>query len=279
MFEKLDEGKAESTINNTMCAAVADRYRYEGTRPTEDKLVSAAKKIVAQCSAPPKRRKKADLTFLNELNRYLFTRLASTTDTQFLARLRDYCMFLLTYMAMTRPEATVRLLAADFSTIEVPTSEGTEVTLQIYSRDGKTNKGAPPHAILITAKEGGDSALNLLTWVKMYTDTEAAGRLATGRPRPTAMFYNLTKAAFGQELAAPTVTSRLKKHAADAGIPAQGITAYSFRVLGVSEALRKQVSIHLIKRHGNWKSDAVYSYVCDTDEERLATSRALRGIV
>jgi hypothetical protein len=278
MQARLEDGKSESTINNTLCAAVADHFRYGATHPTRDPLIADTKKLVAQRSPAPKKRKKAELGLFTRLNAYMVSKPLESSDLQFLIRLRDYCMLLHVYMVMTRPEATVRLLEVDYSTVMIPTNAGEETALQIYSRDGKTNLGGPPHVALITARPEGARELNLPFWLKTYTDMEATVRQLKGIPvRPATMFYNLTTKAFGRQLAPSTITSSFKRHTKAAGIPAEGITAYSFRVLGVSEAIRQKVAMHIIKRHGNWKSDAVYSYLCDTDDERLETSRALRG--
>ena len=53
---------------------------------------------------------------------------------------------------------------------------------------------------------------------------------------------------------------------------------HSARAEGATEAARKAVDVRLIKRHGRWKSDAVYIYIHDDEQTMLALSEAMGGV-
>jgi hypothetical protein len=77
-------------------------------------------------------------------------------------------------------------------------------------------------------------------------------------------------------LSPKTVTSNFRTLGTQAGIVnIKQYSAYSFRVAGVTEAYKAGVSLHHIKLHGNWKSNAVMRYICEDDDDRLAFSRAI----
>ena len=47
---------------------------------------------------------------------------------------------------------------------------------------------------------------------------------------------------------------------------------------GASAAAKAKVRIHLLKRHGRWRSEAVYMYIVDAPEEQLGVSQAILGM-
>ena len=68
------------------------------------------------------------------------------------------------------------------------------------------------------------------------------------------------------------VKSRLP---AEIGIDSSGYGSHSCRRGGAAAAVAANVDLHLVKRHGNWKSDAVYLYVVDSVKARLPVSEAI----
>jgi hypothetical protein len=52
---------------------------------------------------------------------------------------------------------------------------------------------------------------------------------------------------------------------------------HSCRRGGATEAARKAVNMRLLKRHGRWKSDAVYLYIDDCLMDKLTVSEAILG--
>ena len=62
---------------------------------------------------------------------------------------------------------------------------------------------------------------------------------------------------------------------AEIGIDSSDYGSHSCRRGGATAAVAANVDIHLVKRHGNWKSDAVYLYVVDSVKARLSVSGAI----
>ena len=116
--------------------------------------------------------------------------------------------------------------------------------------DGKTNRGGEDHIALVAP--GRDPLFNLVMWHSIYLGLER--RCRGERPRPATLFYNLARdARFGNKLKPATVNKRLKHHLSFVAnlMDCGGLTAYCFRVAGVSQALRKGVEARLLKRHGS----------------------------
>jgi hypothetical protein len=62
------------------------------------------------------------------------------------------------------------------------------------------------------------------------------------------------------------------------GLPEQEISRYgshSLRKGGATAAAATRVRMHLLKRHGRWRSDAVFIYIVDPLVARLEVSRAI----
>ena len=64
----------------------------------------------------------------------------------------------------------------------------------------------------------------------------------------------------------------VKNRLTEIGIDSSDYGSHSCRRGGATAAVAANVDIHLVKRHGNWKSDAVYLYVVDSVKARLSVS-------
>jgi hypothetical protein len=281
MRELLERGYSESTINNSVCSSVADVHRHTSTRsPTESRLVVDMKKIVKRKTPAPKRRKQIPrgkcIELLDHLNLEAKSHARALHTRKLLMCLRDALMFLFVYKVWTRPDQAVNLKrdACEFSDFE-----GKE-TLMVHVFGGKNNPGRN-HTVLLCA--GNSPSLNILEWLKRYQAAEELFWSEMGiSERPATLFYNLQTAKsklLGGNLKPPTINSRLKaaglRMSPPFNFPNGGMSVYGLRVAGVSRAIKSKVAMHLVKRHGNWSSDAVERYICEEDEERLKVSECL----
>jgi hypothetical protein len=284
-----DEGYSESTINNSMLSAVNDEFKYSADgSPTQHRLVIDAKRIVAQTTPAPKRRTEFKRSEFSELLQSMHKAMTSTAAPLEKFQIsRDVLMFLFVYKVLARPEAVTRIRVEQVTEQGInrdgqdgisedceEADETEETVLQVVLVDGKTNKGGPPHVALIA--NGADDLFSALQWYRLYTAFEKEMR--GPRLRPNAFFYGVSRGKFGDPLAPSTINSRLKKHLKRPeliGLSAHGLTVYSFRVAGVSQAIRAGVDPRLVRLHGNWKSAVVERYICDEADARLAVSDAL----
>lgn len=274
-----EAGQAESTINGSLVSAVSDRYRdTPWCNPANSQLVKDTKKVVAQNTPAPKKRKEMPRekfgSLLKEISRLVAE--AKTLRDQ-LIRVRDAFALLAVYKIYTRPDGVVSLLTVDVSEQAFVIDGQNEKVLEVIVRDGKNNRGGEPHVALIA--EGRDPLFSLLTWSQAYAQIEAAYRASVGwADRPRTLLYCLEGPNKGGPLAPATINRRLKQYLhlpCLAGESMKGITAYSFRVAGVSQAVRAGVDLRLVQRHGNWKSMAVLAYVAEDVGQRLEVTRAL----
>ena len=78
-------------------------------------------------------------------------------------------------------------------------------------------------------------------------------------------------------LDAKTPNNILKAMLRSIGVDPTNYGSHSARRGAVTAALERGISIHVVARHGNWKSTAVYAYVVDSIEKKLKVGKAILG--
>ena len=92
------------------------------------------------------------------------------------------------------------------------------------------------------------------------------------------LFYNTQSRALGKRLASTTPTHALRSNLQAGGMSkeeAQKYASNSLRKGGTTRAFAAGVDRLVIKRHGNWKSDAVDAYITISTEEEAAMVDAI----
>ena len=77
------------------------------------------------------------------------------------------------------------------------------------------------------------------------------------------------------QLSSKHVNAALKKACTQAGIPPQFYSSHCLRGAGATAAADSGIKTHLIMKHGNWRSTAIYRYLNEGLEARLTVSQAL----
>ena len=72
-----------------------------------------------------------------------------------------------------------------------------------------------------------------------------------------------------------TPRSIIKNMLRKSGYDDEKYGGHSARKGGATAAAAARVQVHLLKRHGRWKSDAVYLYIHDSPTAKLSVSRAI----
>jgi integrase len=240
MFE---DGYARNTINVHL-AAIASEYKFSDVpSPTRHALVAATRQVVANHTPPPKSRKPllpdAITRVVNDAN----TRLAVAADTLLV---RDVFMMLLMVAGFLRPAEAMALLKEHVTVEELELSDGSKVpALCVFIGRAQTDACA-------------------LTWYHRWR--------ATWAPHATHVFHDVRT---GTRLSAATPLHRFRALLKEANIPDwDEYVGHSARPGGATEAARSGVVTRLIKRHGFWRSDAVYVYVHDEVELQLSVAAA-----
>jgi hypothetical protein len=81
-----------------------------------------------------------------------------------------------------------------------------------------------------------------------------------------------------KQMKAETINGRVKAMLKMIGMSAKDVKAYgshSCRRGGATRASQQNVPVNLLKRHGNWKSDAVFVYIDDSIGQKLAVGAAI----
>jgi hypothetical protein len=135
--------------------------------------------------------------------------------------------------------------------------------LFIYLEQSKNDQFRHGHTVLLGP--GQDWRFCPLVWYfafLKFRDPRAIPLLHKANNAPD----KLTK-----HLRSSTINAQFKKRNKKAGILTH-LTSQCLRAGGVTTALAKGVQMRVAKRHGNWKSDAVYVYITESLESQLSVS-------
>jgi hypothetical protein len=252
-------GLGRQTCTTTIPAAVAHLFRYapEGN-PTSGPLLKAVKAAVGRITQPPVSRVALSLVILKRLGREV--------DFSSFTSVRDYFLILLMTLGMMRGSEAAALLEDD---VEVKSVDGIQV-LMIRIQKSKTDQLRVGDTVFLAA--GPDNLICPLFWFKLYTEYFRSA----GAPN----FFHSKKTARSQPSAlkglVPATTCHILKDRLSAiGVDPKGYGSHSCRRGGATAAVAAGVDITLVKRHGRWKSDAVYSYVDDSMRRKLLVSAGI----
>jgi hypothetical protein len=181
--------------------------------------------------------------------------------------IRDICILVFMFVGFLRESEAMQLLLTDVS-ITTQVEEGTDLgeSLVLIVRKSKTDRFSENATIVMAACPG--HKLCPVMWAKRFLRWRCPGArffTGTGGGKPLGSALTDTKPNF-------IIKNWLKV------IGVQDTSLYgshSLRRGGCSAAMLAKVNIHTIKRHGRWKSDAVYLYMVDDMEAKLNLSRAV----
>jgi integrase len=253
----LKRDRSESTINNTMVTAVFDIFRFRKTNPAHDPLVAEMKKIVKRLSKVATKKEFLPIEML--------VRIVEDTDYTCLRDVRDALMLTLMTLGCIRQSNIVNLEVEDVWIEETDTNS---LTILIYLEQSKTDQGRRGHTVLVSASL--KSKLRVLHQLVTY---EAMVRQAC--PGRTHFFQNVVRPF--RPLAATAPNKILKGRLTRIGVDHRPYGSQSCRAGGATAAIRANISVRVLKRHGNWASDAVYVYIRDSREEQVSVSEAILG--
>jgi hypothetical protein len=242
---------ARSTVTKTVPSAIADLFRYDPLFPTKDPLVLQVKKVCIRLTVPSKPKLPVSKAML-----VLMTRLVTPSETS----IRDMCMFVFMFLGFLREDEITSL---EFADVWVGALEGVkEEVLFIRVRTSKTDPGRNGAIIVLAACP--ESPLCPVKWFRLYCKVRRSN---------THVFHRSDLATM--KLAKSTPNSLLKKWLIAIGVDPKPYGSHSLRRGGASAAAALNVRLHILKRHGRWVSDAVFLYIQDPSESRVAVSKAI----
>ena len=256
MLHGLEErALSRSTLTDVIPAAVEDLFRFEETSPGrgDPVMLRGMKKAIrtrTKCSVPRKPVIREQLEMM--------ARQAGNS----LRAVRDILILILMFVGCLRESEAVRLMEED---VYLREENGTEV-LYVLVRKSKTDQYGENAMILISSCKG--SPICPAMWYKRHKAL---------RRESTYLFHKVPKGSL-EPLAVGTPYELIKSQLRSIGVEPKGYGSHSLRRGGATAAAAKKVRMHILKRHGRWRSDAVYLYIVDAPEEQLGVSQAILGM-
>ena len=256
---------SRSTLTKTIPAAVGDTFRFGALSPTRnpdgnDILLKQVKETIKRLT--PKSVQKRPIT-RDQLLKMVEAMKPKEDGTE----IRDICVLVLMFIGFLRESEAMQLLVEDVS-IMTQREDNTNLgeSLVIILRKSKTDKYSENATIVLAACPG--HKLCPVMWVRklmLWRYPGATLFTGTGGGKPMGCALAPTKPNF-------IVKTWLTK------IGVADTTMYgshSLRRGGCTAAMLAKVNLHTTKRHGRWKSDAVYLYMVDDMEAKLNLTRAV----
>jgi hypothetical protein len=251
----VDKQLAINTINKSALSAIANMYRYEDTTPpTKHKLIQYAKKAVEETAKPAK--PKLPLT-----KQHLIAMADMALERDSFLSTRNMTLILLMTVGMMRESEAVQLETTDVWIERL--DEPAEDALFIYVEKSKTDRQRTGHSILVGTAE--DQRICPIFWYNEYLKF---------RNNKSKWFFHQFQD--NDRLADSTPCGIVQRMLEEIGITnPKDYGSHSARKGGATRAAHNNIEQRLIKRHGNWKSDAVNIYITESQKNRLSVSRAI----
>ena len=247
---------SRSTLADIIPAAVEDLFRFDKTSPGRDEpaMLRGMKRAIRTLTKPSEARKPIQREQLE---------LMANMATRSLTGIRNILILIMMFVGCLRESEAVRLLDEDVSLEK--TDGGTEI-LYIIVRRSKTDQYGENATIVVTGCPG--SPICPVLWYKRHN---------TVRRKSQFLFHKIPKVSL-EPLGKATPNEIIKEHLRKIGVDPKGYGSHSLRRGGASAAAKAKVRMHLLKRHGRWRSEAVYMYIVDAPEEQLGVSQAILGM-
>jgi integrase len=259
MQSLLEAGHAANTINKSGISAISSLHTDIGLpTPTKSDMVKRMKQIVSNLAPPPQRTRPLLPHQILQIAQIAYT----TSDRSIL---QTFYILLIMFLTFTRPSELVELQTIDVNIETVPSKSGPKTVLVIFIPKRKNDQERRGHTIMLGSNN--TTLLCPIMWHKFY--------LQFFKPRPSdPYFYNIkTKSRRPYDSNYPN--KAFKTLFKLAHISPDTYTATSAKSGGVTTAAMRGLATNLIKRHGGWKSDAVYIYMNHDTDSRLQVSQQL----
>lgn len=251
MKHSYDRGlRGRSTLSSTIPSSISHIFRYTDTNPCNFPLVQQMKRTLTKLANPPKQ--KAPLT------RAHLVSLASLVTPTF-DSVQDFFMILLMMTCMLRESEAVNLSSED---VWVEVVDG-QRCLFAFVQISKTDQCRNGHTIVV-----GQAKLRQICPVHWF--------YAHSKTRTSTMPFLFHRGTNSRKaLANTTPNHTLKRLLSSIDVDPAPYGSHSARRGGVTAAIAHGAELHLVARHGNWKSDAIFLYISDSLQAKLSVSGAI----
>jgi site-specific recombinase XerD len=252
MKDLRDSGLSISTINSVALSAVAANYKLsDESSPTGSKMVRAAKQVVIRTAKPAG-------PGASPLPPSYVVRMVEASSNK-LIDVRDTFLISLMMAGFLRQQEAADLLDKD---VWLEEKEEVEMLLVLVVK-GKTDQGRNGHTIVIGAATNHHQACPIALYKRWKARRNAKAEY---------LFHQVKSPA---KLSKCSPNSILKKLLKSIGVNPKLFSSHSCRKGGCSTAAARGISITVLKRHGRWRSDAIFAYITDSLELKLSVSQAV----
>jgi integrase len=243
-----------STLTQIIPSAVGNLYLHSSRAGiAKHSLVKAVKKVCLRETPPPKGKLPGTVGHLKAM-----IPLVNRDERD----IRDMFMLILMFLGFLRES---EIVALEFEDIWVGDLEGTEVLYVYISPMSKNDTERTGHTVVLV--EAPESPLCPVSWFRLHCKT---------RRSATHVFHSSFLEP--KKLSPKTPNSIFKRWLKAIGVDPRPYGSHSLRRGGVSAAAAAGIRTHVLKRHGRWKSDAVYLYIVDPTTQVLSVTKTLLSL-
>jgi integrase len=240
---------ARSTLTKVVPSAVADMFRYSDASPASGQLVKDMKRTIMQLTTAPK--SKLPIT-----PRQLTLMVKMTCPTE--QSVRNTFLMIIMFMGFLRESEAVAL---KFKDMWVERLHGKRV-LFVFVEKAKNDQERVGHTIVL--EEDSESTICPVKWFVLHCSV---------RRSETHVFHSLAETPLKLGPKAPNTI--IKAMLNRIGIDPKPYGSHSLRRGGATSAASMGIEAYVIARHGNWRSNAVFTYMSEQMAQRLAVGRAI----
>ena len=265
LVEEHKRGLSRSTLTKTIPSAVGDAFRFSGLNPTQSPdgnnvLLEQVKETIKRLT--PKGAQKRPVT-----RDQILSMIEAMKPVEDGTEVRDICIMVLLFIGFLRESEAMQLLFEDVS-IMIQKEDGRTLgeSLVLILRKSKMDQYSENATVVLAACPG--HTLCPVMWSKKLIGWRFPGPTfftGTGGGKPV-----------GSALVNTTPNFVIKRWLKKIGVLDTAMYgSHSLRRGGRTSAMLAKVNLHTIKRHGRWKSDAVYLYMVDDMEAKLNLTRSV----
>jgi integrase len=228
---------SRNTIISAIPSAVSDIFRYTDVTPSVSPLIKSVKRAIRATTAPPTSKLPITMQHL--------TLIARITPSTFIG-VRNTFILMLMFLGFLRESEAAALGDADIWEQDI----GTSIVIFIFIEKSKTDQARDGHTVVLEAAPG--SHLCPVMWLRAFRALNPIG---------SSLFLFVNSPKRDKPLAATTPNHILKAALSSINVDPKPYGSHSLRRGGVTAAVAAGVAMHVIARHGNWRSNAVFAYV------------------
>ena len=243
---------SRSTIVGVIPSAINDKFRFDDVKPASGELVRQTKITVGRLTKPSKAKLPVTKTQLEAL-----VKVMPPTEKG----IRNMFMMILMFLGFLRESEAAALKQTDLYIGELEGYNGDVLFIRIGQ--SKTDQTHETATIVLCGSKG--STICPIKWFKWHCAV---------RHESPFVFTDLYRGVV-KGLSAKTPCGIVKRALASIGIDPKPYGSHSLRRGGATAAAKQKIRMHVLKRHGRWRSDAVYLYITDSAEERLLVAASI----